>query len=96
MNEFNYENLLKHFKFQLEFRKHQKIVLEKFEQIILKHKDTPFKFHVVSPPGSGKTIMGIEMGIRMGNPMLIICPNTTIQGQWLDKFNLLCLLRILN
>ncbi len=87
MNNIN-ENPIKSFKFQLEYRKHQKIVFDKFDNVLKKHQNKSFKFHVVSPPGSGKTIMGIEMGIRLGKPMLIVCPNTAIQGQWMDKFNL--------
>lgn len=87
MNNYN-ENLIKQFKFQMEFRKHQKIVFEKFDQVLKNHQNDAFKFHVVSPPGSGKTIMGMEMGIRVGNPILVVCPNTAIQGQWLNKCNL--------
>lgn len=87
MNNFN-ESPIKGFKFKMEFRKHQKIVFEKFDQVMKTSQNKAFKFHVVSPPGSGKTIMGIEMGLRLGNPILVVCPNTAIAGQWMDKFKL--------
>ncbi|TYQ13070.1 UNVERIFIED_CONTAM: DNA or RNA helicases of superfamily II [Acetivibrio alkalicellulosi] len=71
--------------FQYEFRKHQNMMLSKFEKKLKKNKKNTFTFHLVSPPGSGKTIVGLEMILRLGKPALIICPNTTIQGQWTEK-----------
>jgi superfamily II DNA or RNA helicase len=41
--------------------------------------------HIVAPPGSGKTILGLEMIARRGRPALILSPNTAIQAQWADK-----------
>jgi hypothetical protein len=43
---------------------------------------------VVAPPGAGKTIVGIEMAIRLGEPCMVVCPNTAIQGQWAKKLEM--------
>lgn len=81
MNNYGFEKL----KFKYEFRKHQRMMLEKFQKLRKECKSKTFKFQLVSPPGSGKTIVGLEMAVRIGKPALIICPNTAIQGQWADK-----------
>ncbi len=76
-------------KFRHEFRSHQKLILERFEE---ERKRTPagetLRYHVVAPPGAGKTIVGLELAIRLGKPTLIVCPNTAIQGQWIDKLDM--------
>lgn len=43
------------------------------------------KIHIVAPPGSGKTIVGLEMMCRIDAPTLILVPNLTLQEQWKDK-----------
>ncbi|MGE5472812.1 MAG: DEAD/DEAH box helicase family protein [Ignavibacteriales bacterium] len=77
--------ILENLKFKYPFRKHQTMLLEQFESLHTSNKNTRFKYHVVSPPGSGKTIAGIEMAVRLKVPALVMCPNTAIQGQWMDK-----------
>ena len=34
------------------------------------------------PPGSGKTLIGAEIARRIGRPVVVLTPNTAIQGQW--------------
>lgn len=75
-------------KFKYDFRKHQQLMLEKFDDKLKSSKSRLFRFHLVSPPGSGKTIVGLEIAKRLGVPAVVICPNTTIQGQWTEKFRL--------
>jgi len=76
-------------KFKYPFRVHQKMILDRFEQEVRKKEpNQPLRFHVVAPPGSGKTIIGIELAIRLKKPSLIVCPNTAIQGQWVKKVEL--------
>jgi superfamily II DNA or RNA helicase len=41
--------------------------------------------HVVAPPGSGKTVMGLEMIRRLGTPALVLAPNSAVQGQWVAR-----------
>lgn len=82
----SYEPFLK---FRYPFRDHQKMILDRFEQELLKKKPgEPLRFHVVAPPGSGKTIVGIELAVRLRRPSLVVCPNTAIQGQWVKKVEL--------
>lgn len=76
-------------KFRYPFRVHQKMILDRFEQELRKKgPGEPLRFHVVAPPGSGKTIVGIELAVRLKRPSLIVCPNTAIQGQWVEKVGL--------
>ncbi len=49
------------------------------------------KVHIVAPPGSGKTIIWLEMMIRLDSPTLILVPNLTLQEQWKDKLEKLFL-----
>jgi len=42
--------------------------------------------HIVAAPGSGKTILGLEIVRRLDKPTLILCPTLTIRQQWIDRF----------
>ena len=44
------------------------------------------KINVVAAPGSGKTILGLELARRLGNPVIIFAPTVTIKKQWVSKF----------
>jgi superfamily II DNA or RNA helicase len=67
--------------FRHDWRKYQRMVLELFEQ-----RDPEKRtFHVVAPPGSGKTLVGIEIARRLGTPAVTFSPTTTIQEQWREK-----------
>ncbi|KDA06186.1 hypothetical protein DC31_13075 [Microbacterium sp. CH12i] len=39
--------------------------------------------HVVAPPGSGKTLLGLLLAAREGHRTLVLVPTTTIRHQWL-------------
>jgi superfamily II DNA or RNA helicase len=39
--------------------------------------------HIVAPPGSGKTLLGMELIGRLGERALVLVPNTAVQAQWL-------------
>lgn len=43
------------------------------------------KLHVIAPPGSGKTVLGIEAMLRIGRPTLILSPTITIRNQWIER-----------
>ncbi|KMQ49555.1 DEAD/DEAH box helicase [Chitinispirillum alkaliphilum] len=43
------------------------------------------KLHVIAPPGSGKTILGLEVLLRLNLPTLILSPTITIRNQWVDR-----------
>ena len=38
--------------------------------------------HIVAPPGSGKTLLGVELIRRVGKRALVLAPNQAIQQQW--------------
>ena len=48
------------------------------------------KINIVAAPGSGKTVLGLELARRLGEPVLILSPTVTIKNQWkqriLDNF----------
>lgn len=44
------------------------------------------RFHVVAPPGSGKTVIGLHIWAEMvKRPAVVLSPNSAIQAQWVDK-----------
>ncbi|MCC5917019.1 MAG: DEAD/DEAH box helicase family protein [Cryomorphaceae bacterium] len=76
MNQFP-ENI----KFKYSWRKYQQRVLEDLEGHL-----TDGHLHVIAPPGSGKTVLGLEVAIRLNNPTLILAPTLAIRNQWIQRF----------
>ncbi|CAM1368189.1 conserved hypothetical protein [Tenacibaculum litoreum] len=66
--------------FLFSWRPYQAKVLENFSTHINDNH-----FHIVAPPGSGKTILGIEIIKRVGKKTLILAPTLTIRNQWEDR-----------
>lgn len=64
------------------WRTYQRLMLARIEQL-----DQP-RLHLVAPPGSGKTIVGLELIRRAAGPAVVFSPTTTIAAQWADKINL--------
>lgn len=69
--------------FRYPFRKYQRMILE---QVASKQKD--HKYHIVAPPGAGKTIIGLELIRQFDAPAVVFAPTTTIQSQWYEKLGL--------
>ena len=44
------------------------------------------RLHLVAPPGSGKTVLGLEVVRRIGRPTLVLAPTRAIRDQWADRF----------
>ena len=68
--------------FREEWRHYQELCLDAFEA------DREAGRHqtlLVAPPGSGKTIVGLEVLRRLGLPALVLCPTQTIQRQWSER-----------
>lgn len=42
--------------------------------------------HLVAPPGSGKTVLGLEVMLRLNKPTIILAPTLTIKNQWEQRF----------
>ncbi|MDO4791333.1 MAG: DEAD/DEAH box helicase family protein [Buchananella hordeovulneris] len=43
------------------------------------------RLHVVAAPGSGKTILGLELAGRLGAPTLVLSPSLAIRDQWVAR-----------
>lgn len=43
------------------------------------------RLHIVAAPGSGKTVLGLEVIRRINRPTLILSPTITIKQQWIDR-----------
>lgn len=67
--------------FQGTFRPYQQRVLDNSKQYLKNNK-----IHIVAAPGSGKTILGLELIRRLGCPCLVLSPTNTIRYQWGDRF----------
>lgn len=60
----------------------------KYQEKILAETDLMFsqgKLHVVAPPGSGKTILGLELMLRSGRKTLVLAPTLVIREQWIER-----------
>jgi superfamily II DNA or RNA helicase len=62
------------------WRRYQELALEAFEQDRRRGRR---RTHIVAPPGSGKTLLGMEIVRRLGQRSLVLVPNSAVQAQWL-------------
>ena len=72
---------LENCKFKGKFRKYQADVLEEF----YKHIEDK-KINIVAAPGSGKTILGLQIICNLNQPVLVLAPTITIRDQWKERF----------
>ncbi|WP_159156738.1 DEAD/DEAH box helicase [Empedobacter brevis] len=68
-------------KFKYNWRGYQQRVLHELE---IHLEDA--HLHVVAPPGSGKTVLGLEVMLRINQPTLILATTLAIRNQWKDRF----------
>lgn len=71
---------LKSLKFKFPWRVYQERFLEHFSEHI---KDG--HLHVIAPPGSGKTLLGLEILCQIGEKAIVLSPTLTIRDQWEDR-----------
>lgn len=76
----------KDIKFKYSWRNYQQRVLDELET----HLEDDH-LHVIAPPGSGKTILGLEVALRLNKPTLIFAPTIAIRNQWVKRFTQLFL-----
>lgn len=60
----------------------------KYQARVLNELDTHLSdnhLHIVAPPGSGKTVLGLEIAIRLNKPTLILAPTIAIRNQWVQR-----------
>lgn len=68
-------------KFSGTFRDYQQRVLDNSQNHL---KDG--KINIVAAPGSGKTVLGLELIRRLGSPCIVLSPTTAIREQWGLRF----------
>ena len=69
--------------FRQPFRPYQLRALDAFERARAAG-DT--RIYLTMPPGSGKTVTGLEIARRLGRPSLVLGPTSAIVGQWLAEW----------
>ena len=74
------EEKFKDIKFKYPFRDYQEDTLK-----MLSNYMNDKKIHVVAPPGAGKTILALELMLRLGNKALILVPTIVIKEQWIER-----------
>lgn len=68
-------------KFLGTFRNYQQRVLDNSAKYLANNK-----IHIVAAPGSGKTILGLELIRRLASPCIVLSPTNTIKFQWGERF----------
>jgi Type III restriction enzyme, res subunit len=63
-----------------EWRRYQRLALDAFERDRAAGRR---RTHLVAPPGSGKTLLGVELVRRIGRRALVLTPNAAVQAGWL-------------
>ncbi len=66
--------------FKYKWRPYQARVLAELEEHL-----GDDNLHVVAAPGSGKTLLGLEVARRIDNPTLILAPTLAIRDQWISR-----------
>jgi superfamily II DNA or RNA helicase len=61
------------------WRRYQRLAIDAFER---DRAAGSRRTHIVAPPGSGKTLVGVELLRRVGRRSLVLAPNSAIQMQW--------------
>ena len=69
------------YRFKGTFRYYQQDVLDNAAEYLENRK-----IHIVAAPGSGKTILGLELIRRINAPAIVLSPSVTIRQQWGERF----------
>ena len=69
--------MISRMQFTGQWREYQQRVLDEFAAL-----NADRRVHVVAAPGSGKTVLGLELVRRIGRPALVLAPSRTIRDQW--------------
>ncbi|MCH5162354.1 MAG: DEAD/DEAH box helicase family protein [Clostridiales bacterium] len=67
--------------FHGQFRTYQQNILDGADEYL-----SDGRIHIVAAPGSGKTVLGLELIRRLKAPCIILSPTTTIRNQWGERF----------
>lgn len=74
------EKIFENIRFKYTFRDYQKDALDMLD----KYKNDK-KIHIVASPGAGKTILALELLLRIGNKALVLAPTIAIKEQWVER-----------
>ncbi len=66
--------------FKKSWRPYQARVLHRLDQYLEDRH-----FHLVAAPGSGKTVLGLEVIRRLGRNTLVLTPSLAIREQWINR-----------
>lgn len=67
--------------FKYPWRNYQQKILDELESALVDRH-----LHIIAPPGSGKTVLGLEVAKRINQPTLILVPTLAIRNQWVQRF----------
>jgi superfamily II DNA or RNA helicase len=65
-----------------------KIILKNYQQEPVNQMLVRNQGIIVAPPGSGKTVMGIEAIIKRGNKSLVLVHTKDLANQWIERINI--------
>lgn len=68
-------------RFCYDWRSYQAKMLENLDEHLANRH-----LHLVAPPGSGKTVLGLEVMLRLKGPTFILAPTLAIRNQWVERF----------
>ena len=66
--------------FRKSWRVYQSRLLDRLDRFLANKR-----LHLVAAPGSGKTVLGLEVIRRISQPTLVLAPTITIRDQWVDR-----------
>src|SRR5262249_45985848 len=66
--------------FRKDWRMYQSRLLDHIDRYLDNNR-----LHLVAAPGSGKTVLGLEVIRRVNQPTLVLAPTVTIRDQWVDR-----------
>ena len=71
---------VRNLKFRWPWRDYQERLLDSLDYHL-----TDQCLHVVAAPGSGKTVLGLEVFRRLARPTVVLSPTRTIRDQWVER-----------
>jgi superfamily II DNA or RNA helicase len=66
------------------FRKEWRVYQSRLLEHLNRYLDNK-RLHLVAAPGSGKTVIGLEVIRRINQPTLVLAPTITIRDQWVER-----------
>lgn len=77
---------LRGWRFNGELRQYQADILQKIEEPGQPKEGNLYRsLHIVAPPGSGKTVLGLTLAARSGKRALVLSPTLVIKDQWVRQ-----------